>query len=474
MPRFHVFLATVGLSILSACSVPPAEVSASSALASSAAAPSAKSPTWGPDDLCAETVVVIPQNTRTVFSLAAENVRNDDYCAAYPYLKWLLANDPLFTGEDPDDRNFLRMARVYEQFALAADSSERRVWLDSALAVRQQGREAMDAAGIEYESYLRDLVEGFLYVTHADVYENAERLQYEAFKRAFAAQPDSIDDWYLGQLLIGSELEYGSDTPTPDRAAFVERLAFYLDAPASQQSFMSFAEALRTPSTPPLAASLADDALLQLVATVAAGEASCEQARQLLSVAIGTPERLIEADHNPAALQSSLLRNPCISDEIDDYRTLIALAFQAFEAGETEDGNRLFDQALTQAPSNTVRADLYVLRAQRQYGDPDALVELALRYDPNHGPSRFTHLRRLAQQVGTQSTFEGRINYWCLADRFRQLAASTSNATIARNARALVPQYERSAPSIEEAFFNDLEPGDTVTCSVTRSTTRVR
>ncbi|MEO0557004.1 MAG: hypothetical protein AAF170_02350 [Bacteroidota bacterium] len=467
-PRFLWLV--IGLATLAACSVPPVAPPARSSLAPS---PTVSSSTaWGPEGLCTDVYILTIDNKRTYYSLAAENVRNSDYCTAYPYLRWLLANDPLFTGQDPDDRNYLRMARVYEHFALAVDSSERRAWLDSVLAVRQQGREAMEAAGVAYESYARDLVQGFFYVTYAGVYPDAERRQHDAFTRAFEAQPDSLSDWTLGQLLVGSEIAFGSDRPNPDRAAFVEHLAGHLDDSATQASFRSFAEALRAP--PPADTPLADEVLLQLVATFDAGEATCEQARQLLGVVVADPDRLIRADADPADLQTALLQDRCITDAIDDYETLAALAFQAFRRDDSEDGEPLFDRALAQAPSNTVRADLLTLRAQRQYGNPDALLELATRYDPTHGPSRFTQLRRLAQRVGQQTSLNGRYNYWCLADRFRQLAASTSDAELALSARELVPRYERSAPRLEDVFLEGLKPGDTVACSITGGTTRVR
>ena len=40
----------------------------------------------------------VTESARTNFSLGSENYKNNDYCAAYPYLKWLLANDPLFSS----------------------------------------------------------------------------------------------------------------------------------------------------------------------------------------------------------------------------------------------------------------------------------------------------------------------------------------------------------------------------------------
>lgn len=241
--RLPAFSLLAALALLSACAAPSPDGAGTTTTVTTEYATPDIPAEWGPGDYCANTNVIVTESERTNFSLGSENYRNNDYCAAYPYLKWLLATNPLFTGEDPDDRNFLRMAGVYEQFAQVADSSERRVWLDSALATRQQGRDAMDAAGVEYESYLRDLVEGFFYFSHSASYDDADHCQFDAFQRAFIAAPDSLEDWYLVQLLNGSVVEYGQDLPNPERADYVERLASYAERvgrPSSVQGRINY------------------------------------------------------------------------------------------------------------------------------------------------------------------------------------------------------------------------------------------
>jgi hypothetical protein len=78
---------------------------------------------FGPGDYCANTIVIIQEDIRTNFSLGSENYRNEDYCGAYPYLQAVIAEDPLFTAGDPEarDRNFQRLASVYEAFAAQVD-----------------------------------------------------------------------------------------------------------------------------------------------------------------------------------------------------------------------------------------------------------------------------------------------------------------------------------------------------------------
>ena len=470
--RFPAFSLLAALALLSACAAP----SPDGAGTTTNTEPEYVSPDlpaeWGPGDYCANTNVIVTESARTNFSLGSENYKNNDYCAAYPYLKWLLAVDPLFTGEDPDDRNFLRMAGVYEQFAQEADSSERRVWLDSSLAIRQQGREAMDAAGVEYESYLRDLVEGFFYFSNAAYYDDASEKQYAAFNRALTSKPDSLEDWYLGQLFIGSAEQYPGGAPNTERAEYVERLAYYADDTPTQQYYTSYATYLKTPPPEGVVGAVDDSAVIAIISAFNDGSATEQQKLQLLGLVLQDEARVDSAGGNPDALRRALLQDPVVTDQVDNPRTLLALSFQAFVDGNSTEGDNLFNRALTNAPSNAARADYLYARSAKNYGGGGC--SQALRYDPTHAPCRYSQLNALGRQVGTQRSLTGRFNYWCLADRYRQLAASTNDSRIASAARRAGAQYDRSGPTREQYFFEGYKPGQTVSCSVTGGSTRVR
>src|SRR5690606_21613076 len=109
------------------------------------------------------------------------------------------------------------------------DDTSRRAYVDSALAIRTAGRAALDREGIAYDAFSRDLLEGFTFFQNAGYFEDAERRQFDAFDRAFRAQPDSLDDWYLQQLFVGSSVAYEADLDA--RAAYVEALAARADDP---------------------------------------------------------------------------------------------------------------------------------------------------------------------------------------------------------------------------------------------------
>ncbi|MDT0631622.1 hypothetical protein [Rubrivirga litoralis] len=466
--------ALAGAAVLAACAGPAGTSSDGST--NEYTPPPEGGAAYGPGDLCTDTYVIVQQeptesNTRTNFSLGAENYRNDDFCAAYPYVQWLLANDPLFTGEDPDDRNYLRMASIYEYFAQNVDSTDqatRVAYLDSARAVRQEGRQTLDTQGIAYDPYLRDLREGFFYFQNRDVYDDADQQQFEAFNRAFEAQPDSLDDWYYSQLFALSGNEFGDEFPNPQRADYVERLASNVDTPALQQYLTSSAEFFRTdPSAAPggVAGAGSDAAVEQLVADLQAGTISDDDALTLLAVVLQQPDRLEALGEDPAALQTQVVRLPAITNQVDNPRTLVALAFQAFREGDTARGNELFDRGLTNAASNAQRADFLYARSAEGFGNTSQLVNRALQYFPSHGPSLYARAGMIADAVGRPSSLTGRFAYWCLADEYRNVAAVTSGR-IADAARRAAAGYERAGPSRESYFLEGYRPGQTVTASL--------
>ena len=470
MRSFSLALSLAVVAGLSACSAPPATTgSASSGSSTTYAPPPEGAPSYGPGDTCADTYVIVTDTPRTNFSLGTENYRNNDFCGAYPYYKWLLANDALFTGEDPDDRNYLRMAGIYEYFATQVDSTnqaERKAYLDSALAARRMGRDALDAQGIAYDSYLRDLREGFFYFQNATVYPDAEQQQFTAFNRAFEAKPDSLEDWYLQRLFEGSAQRYGDDLT--DRADYVERVATSVDDPALKTYFNAWVTNLRTPPSDPSAAVAGNDTAVQALITKANSGALCgsgNDALILLAVTQQQPERIEALGADPDALQSIAVNCPEILNNVTNPRTLLGLAFREYRAGNSSQGNDFFQRAVANASSNGERADYYYARYARTRNSAD--ITQALQYNPAHGPSLYTRAGFIADAVGRQSSTRGRAAYWCLADIYRNVAASTTDGRIASQARNVAARYERAGPTREQYFLDPgWTPGQTVSASL--------
>ncbi|MEM0961310.1 MAG: hypothetical protein AAGK21_02060 [Bacteroidota bacterium] len=464
----RIALFTLALGILAACAAPPPSGGVTPRGPSEPFVPD--DPTeYGPGDYCSDTYVLIQPTTRSNFSLGSEYYRNGDYCAAYPYIQWMLENEPLFTGEDPDDRNYLRMASIYEDFATQVDSAsvdERVAYLDSALTTRREGVEAMDAQGIEYDPFVRDLREGFFFFQNAAYYEDASEREFAAFRRAFEAQPDSLPDWYLTRLFEGSAVEFGDDIPNPDRAAFVRQLGGQLDGQELSQNYVAFADYLENASTGDQAAS-SDEAVQELLDALDAGTLTGDAVLVLFATVTQAPDRIEALDRDPEEILSALTRLPEIESQVNNPRTLYALSVRARREGDTARANELFERAITNAESNAQRADFYY--SAGRYND-------ALRVFPNHGPALYRRAGLIAQSVGRPSSLRGRFAYWCLADEYRSVAARTTGriATLSRRAAA---QFERAGPTRDQYFLEGFRPGQSVSSSLGAygsCTTRVR
>ena len=464
----RIALFALALGALSACSAPPATGSESSRSAASAAA---DTPTeYGPGDYCADTYVLLQPTTRANFSLGSEYYRAGDYCAAYPYIKHLLDTEPLYTGEDPDDRNYLRMAAIYEDFAAQVDSTnraEKLAYLDSSLTVRRQGVEAMDAQGIAYDSYLRDLREGFFYFQNQAYYDDAADRQFEAFERARVAQPDSLEDWYINQLYIASADEFGDEIPNPRRADYIAQLANIADDPALKTTYTTYAEYIRTEPQTDIASAAegGNDTVVQgLLSDLDAGNLSGNRLLTLLATAQQQPERIEALGADPEDVVSRIVRLPEIENQVDNPRLLVALAFRAYREGNRARGNELFDRAIANSGSNAQRADLYYTRGSSPFGGSSDFNR-ALEYFPSHGPSLYRRAGLIADAVGRPTSVRGRFAYWCLADTYRNVAASTSGQ-VRDAARRAAAQYERAGPTREQYFLEGFRPGQTVTASL--------
>ena len=465
--RIALFVCALG--VFAACSPPPATGSASSRTTAAGPAPSTPA-NFGPGEYCAETYVLLQPTTRANFSLGSEYYRSGDYCAAYVYIRHLVDTEPLFTGEDPDDRNFLRMAAIYEDFAAQVDSTnraEKLAYLDSSLMVRRQGVEALKAQNIAYDPYLRDLREGFFYFQNSDFYEDAADRQFAAFNRAREAQPDSLEDWYINQLYIASADEYGEEIPNPRRADYIAQLAQIVDDPALKTTYTTYAEYIRTEPE----AGIADigdggnDTVVQgLLTDLDAGNLSGNRLLTLLATAQQQPERIEALDADPDEVVSRIVRLPEIENQVDNPRLLVALSFRAYREGDRTRGNELFDRAIANAGSNSQRADLFYTRGSSQFGAASDFNR-ALEYFPSHGPSLYRRAGLIGDAVGRQSSLRGRFAYWCLADIYRNVAA-VSSGQVRDASRRAAAQYERAGPTREQYFLEGFRPGQSVSASL--------
>ena len=405
--------------------------------------------------ICPDQPFFIADAARTNFSLGAEFYRNgtqadennvnaqrDGLCSAYPYLKWLVANDPLYTGGEPDDRNFLRLANVFEFFAdQSEEEATTKAYLDSALMMRSDGMAALREAGVEFDQYARDLREGFFF-----------------FSRAFEAQPDSLPDWYITQLFNASAVRYQEDAQA--RADYIATLTPYVDDAGTKSYFTSTAEYITRPPEDPIQATSAS-ALETLVAkyeSEGVGALSEREREQLFGASVRYEELVEEAGGDPGAIVNALL--PFFIDRVDNPNTLIGLAVRACRDGNRSQATTYFENALSKASGNGQRADFAYAMAARGCGSYDRV----LQYDPGHGPTLYRQISNRASSIGRPSSVEGRAAYWCIADQFSRLAAS-GDSRIASQARRAASQYNRAGPSSQDYFFKGWTRGQSIRAS---------
>lgn len=426
--------------------------------------------------ICEARTFFLSDNVRQNYSLAAEFYRNatgaeidndrvrvDAFCSAYPYLKWLVENDPLYTGGEPDDRNFLRLANVYEFYA-TQDSMNRKVYLDSALVMREQGEAALDAANVSYDQFARDLREGYFYYSYADVYDDASQRQFDAFSSAYQAQPDSLDDWYIGRLVeISAELY---EDPM-ERADYLETLVPNIDNAGTRTYLTQLIEYTRTPPADP-----AQTATPDLIATLLGKYNTDPQSlnenerRQLFAAANQLPDAVEEAGGDPEAIQDTYFDDIVGSLPPDRLSAsqFYALFRRSWRRGDRSQAEEYFNQAIAKAANNAQRADFYYARAVSGLGSRGSLLQQALSYQPQHGPSLYAQAQDYASGIGRPSSVDGRAAYWCLADRFNRVAAS-GDPRVASRARQAAAGYNRAGPRREDYFFKGWSPGQTISAS---------
>ena len=438
--------------------------------------------------ICPDTPYYLQDNVRSNFSLAAEFYRNansaeeeniaartDAFCASYTYLKWLVENEPLYTGGDPDDRNFLRLANVYEFYATQVEDEDKRLaYLDSSVMMREQGVEALRAAGVDYDQYPRDLREGYFYYSYADAYDDASQRQFDAFNRAFEAQPDSLDDWYLGRLV---ELSAELYEDPMERADYLETLAPNFDNAGTTSYLTQLIEYTRTPPADPTQ-TVTPDAVADLVAKYQADPQSLTEAerRTLFGTANQLPDLITEAGGDPDAIQDTYF-DEIVAGSVDQLSAsqLYALFRRSWRRGDRSQAEEYFNQAVAKAASNAQRADFYYSRAASGLGNASSLYQQALSLPAQPRPDALRAGPQLRQRHRPPLQRRQRAAYWCLADRFNNVAA-TGDPRVASAARRTAAGYNRAGPSREDYFFKGWSPGQTIRASSgsVSCTTRVR
>ncbi len=408
--------------------------------------------------LCQDTQVYIDENTRTNYSLGYENFRNEDYCAALPYLRWIVEHDPLFNSQGtPDDRNFDRLAETYEHLAgMTDDPALRRAYLDSTLATREAGIEAMEANDIAYNPQAELIRKGLFFAQHYNEYPERQDEVFDLYLEAFRMAPDSTDDYYLNEIGRLASTRAAAEQMDPrDARELVTELMAHADDPTYLENLVG------TFRVDPI------DQWAYLLEEYQGGDRSDDTIKSLLvwTVRLDTVITQARPEFDRDALIEELF--PLVVEMDPTPSTLEVLGRRRIGQGRIEEGVEYLQRAIEMSEDATQKRDLYYALANALYregqrGDAYRYAGQALDLDGNFGPALYIRALVVAGTVSNASV-ESRAAYWCVADLFSRAAAAGGET--AGSARQLAGRYAAAGPSREDYIFLGWRPGQRVSTS---------
>ena len=405
--------------------------------------------------VCEGTQVYLPDNTRTNYSLGYEHYKNEAWCDALPYLRWVVETEPLFTSQGtPDDRNFRRLMDTYEAVAEMAQGDVRRAYLDSVLVVREQMEQTLAANGIAYDERAALLAEGLFYAQHYNEYPEQQDRVYDLYLEAFRMAPDSTDDYYLNEIGRMTSARAAAEQMEPTEARdLVQELVAHADDPSYLQGLeATFVVDPIDQWDAAYEEYLAGDRSEEVVNTVVAGLTQIDS---------------LIAERHPALNQQALKQEviPILIEFNPTPDLLIYRGVLAIQAGRTEEGLADFQRALDMTESNADKLNIYYRIANTLYSEGRRneayqWAGRALDINSNYGPALYI---RALVVAGTLSggSLEAAAGAWCVADMFSRAAAAGGET--AGRARQLAGRYAASGPSRDQYFFQGWTPGMRVT-----------
>lgn len=406
--------------------------------------------------VCEGTNVYIADQLRTNYSLGYENFKNEDWCAALPYMRLILEEDPLFapTGS-PDDRNFRRLATTYEELAKTLDDrAQRRVYLDSALAVREMGAETLQANDLAFDPVTFSLWKARFFAEHYNEYPEAQDQVFDLYLEAFRAEPDSLDDYYINEIgRIISTRAAAEQMDAREARDLVDELLEYADDTSYLQQVR---ETFRVEP-------IEQWAFLHEAYT--GGDRSEDTVKQLFVLTFQLDSMIVDQhpEVDTQTLRSELL--PIVAEYNPTPEILIYLGSTAINAGRTDEGLTYFQRAIDSSDDNLQKRDLYYRIANTLYGagqrsEAYQYAGRALELDSGYGPALYIRALVVSGTLrgGSLANAAGA---WCVADMFSRAAAAGGET--AGRARQLAGRYAASGPSRDQYFFEGWRPGMTVT-----------
>ena len=401
--------------------------------------------------ICPDVNFYLTETVSANYSVGTSNYQNGDYCGALLYLRWVRENDALYTGADPDDRTYWRLADIYEQLAAMAGDDDilHQAYFDSTLAIHAEAQAALAAAGLPVNKARYLLDEGRFYETYPDDFPDKQDGVYDLYLEAFREDPEFLNDAYLNRL-AQKAMERGSEQDE------VVELLQELIGQADDATYLE--QAYASASAPAFTSMSWVERLEELMAEIRAGDHDSENLRMAIAIA--------QQEERDDYIDELL---PLYASENPTPELLCALGSRAARNGQIETAQGHVSRGIGMATSNAQKRDCAYRAAAGAYnaGNRSAAHRFAgqaLQYDSGHGKSLYLRASIVAATV-RGGGIQARAAYWCLADMFNR-AAATGDPAIAGRARSAAARYNRAAPSQQEYFFNPgWRPGQRVSSS---------
>lgn len=404
-------------------------------------------PPEAPYGLAAQEVYGIFQSEYTNVMRPNTNRTLEDFELLLMYGRWLIIAHPksLTIGrqEVRGDRNFDRMISVYTEMSkIPADPILKSAYLDSAKTLYDQvltifTPEEIDEFRWRYEY-------GRFLLGNSDI-SNGQQLAFEQYMILYGKDPERLvkdADGFYAQF-IASYLV--TENRTDEVIAFMEAAQPFADA-ATIEAFNGHRDRLfRNP----------EDRIAFLRTQCPNDVCPVDIMEQLydLYVRVGDQEnsrKFAEELYKADANYKNTRRMGVMASSNADYR--LGIKYMEEALGKSQDPNELKIVALDLA--NLFR-NLDNLQRAREY------ARRAASYDPAWGEPNLAIAQIYAQAVtdcaGGQLTRLDKVVYWLILDYLDKARADESVRNAVERSYA---QYERSAPSVEEKFYQNWTVGD--------------
>ncbi|MDE2995642.1 MAG: tetratricopeptide repeat protein [Bacteroidota bacterium] len=385
-------------------------------------------------------------DVRMNYSLYYEDYKIESWSTSLPYLKWIIRCAPGFPSNN--DRNYERLADVYEGLALTAEAEEtQQAYMDSALWVHDIAVDSLTASGIDVDPFDWVFGKARFIQKHNALLPNEQTNVGGLYFESYELDHTRLQNYYVNYIIL--------DMVNKDRKS---------DA----VDFMDRAEV-----------DFADDA--DVLATI-------ENWRGQLFTSpeerIGFLESQIDKNPEDMELKAELLQlymDEGIRDmayELADqvmqdnpngrlYRTV---AKMRLDDGDTDEAIRLYEESLDLEGGADAAREVYfnIGIAHQQEGrlaSARAQFRRALQEDASYVQALIAigDLYQTAVQGCGSFEREDRAVYWLAADYFDRAASRAEEDVYRNQARQRSQQIQRFFPTAEDKFFKNWNPGDRYT-----------